>query len=529
MRLELSEDQSKLILKESSREEYNQLKHTLSPYVKNYRFMPRFKAGVWNGKMDFFKEGQMDFGLWKEVVEICKEYGYKFKLDNKENFPRDNSMTQKKVKDFCDDFFKNHKLPHEVDKNGKIIKEGDKFTPYDHQQRAVYSLLKHKFGLIEVATAGGKSFIFFTLMAYILRKINPNAKILLIVPNISLVTQFYDDILDYNIGYNNDNEDPLDLNILEIMSDKPRKNRQGTEPNVFIGTYQSLLKYPTDFFKQFDVVATDEAHTAKAVTVSKVLKKTCGYAKYRFGMSGTYPSEKTAELYSVESLMGPIIMVMKAKELQEKGLIAQLKIKSIQLDHDDFEVADVLKDLRKAGLGKNAYDLEVKYVHESEKRIKFLNKLVKRFKNPSLVLFNTIEYGKTLFNYFKQNIPELEFYYIDGKTKAVERDKIKKIMSDTSGKPKVLVASYGTLSTGVNIKAITNIVFADSFKSDQRIRQSIGRALRLHKDKEKAIIFDIVDRIHIKYKNALVNHYLTRRNEIYVPQEYPFDELNLKL
>jgi len=87
----------------------------------------------------------------------------------------------------------------------------------------------------------------------------------------------------------------------------------------------------------------------------------------------------------------------------------------------------------------------------------------------------------------------------------------------------------GTLSTGVNIKSITNVVFTDSYKSDQKIRQSIGRALRLHNKKDKAIIFDIVDRFHTSYKNILYNHYLYRKKEIYKKQDYPFDEIKIAL
>lgn len=81
----------------------------------------------------------------------------------------------------------------------------------------------------------------------------------------------------------------------------------------------------------------------------------------------------------------------------------------------------------------------------------------------------------------------------------------------------------------MNIKSITNVVFTDSYKSDQKIRQSIGRALRLHKDKEKAIIFDIVDRFHTSFKNILYNHYLFRKKEIYKKHDYPFDEIKVSL
>ena len=104
-----------------------------------------------------------------------------------------------------------------------------------------------------------------------------------------------------------------------------------------------------------------------------------------------------------------------------------------------------------------------------------------------------------------------------------------KICRHTSGNPKILVASFGTTSTGVNIKAITNIIFAQGFKSDQVIRQSIGRGLRLHSEKNKLIVFDIVDIFHDSFKTTLWKQYESRRDDIYKKQKYPFDELKIKL
>lgn len=246
MKFIINKGLTKLILKESTREEYNQLKRILNPYVKNYRFMQRYKLGVWDGKIDNFKDGRINLGLWKTVYDVCQEYGYPFIVENKEFFPRDDSITYAKIEEFCKEFFNGYTV------NGKT------FFPYDHQIKAVQKLMKYKFGLVEIATAGGKSLAFFIMMGYILKYINPKAKFLLIVPSISLVTQFYDDILDYNEGYNKEQKNPFDLKLLEIMSDRPRKVRDGQEPNIYIGTYQSLEKYDRKFFKQFHTVAVDE-------------------------------------------------------------------------------------------------------------------------------------------------------------------------------------------------------------------------------------------------------------------------------
>lgn len=267
MKFEISKDRSKFILKESTREEFNNLKNWLSPYVKGYRFMPRFKLTKWNGKFEYMTDtGIIDFGLWQECYNCCKEYGYPFVVLNKEQFPRDNKITLEDVSNFCDDFFKDHKL------------KGEDFKPYSHQINAAYRMLKHRYGTVEVATSGGKSLIFSIMVFYILKR-RPDTKILLIVPSISLVTQFYDDMIDYNLGFGKENKNPLEINIQEIMSDKPRKVRDGKEPNIYIGTYQSLINYGTaelepNFFKQFNVVMVDEClHPETKITMFDGSKK----------------------------------------------------------------------------------------------------------------------------------------------------------------------------------------------------------------------------------------------------------------
>ena len=119
--------------------------------------------------------------------------------------------------------------------------------------------------------------------------------------------------------------------------------------------------------------------------------------------------------------------------------------------------------------------------------------------------------------------------FLSGNTPKEKRAIIKKQMEDTSGNIKILVASFGTSATGINIKAIVNLVFADSFKSDQVIRQAIGRVLRLHSTKENAIIFDLVDQFHHDFKGILFNHFQSRKKDIYEKQQYPYEELKFSL
>ncbi len=525
---------------EADRVEYHQTKLHLTRHVKNYRFDPRVKLSVWDGKISLFKDGEFSLGLWKEVYDLCKLNNWKFTVENKEDFPINKHVTLEGVTEFCKKFFKNHKKS-----------DGSDFFPYDHQIESAYKILRNRYCLSEVATGGGKSLIFAIIAFYILSEINSKAKFLLIVPNISLVTQFYDDIINYNKGFKNENPDFLDIKMVEIMSDKPRRDEG--ECNIFIGTFQSLEKRDPSFFNQFHVITTDEAHKAGSKTVgsglkqlTKILGYTIGKAYMRFGLSGTYPDETSLDYLTIQSLHGPRIADVKAKELMTKGVISNVKVKALLLNYNDSDFNDNISIIRK-GNGKGAFDLEKRYIIESEARLNFIydNILSKTTKN-TLVLFNLIEYGKKIYNRLRDNLDGVDVYYIDGEIKKDKREyikqkleninsrrmKIAKILRDDTIKdrPKILVASFGTLSTGVSINNLHNIVFMEAFKSEQVIIQSIGRILRLHKDKTTAIVFDIVDIFdaRTKSKNTLYKHYEERKG-FYNKREYPLEEKQINL
>ena len=251
MKFELSKDKTKLILKESTHEEYHQLKLHLIRKVDNYIFKKRHKMGLWDGTIDHFKNGIIRFGLWKEIYKCCKEHGYKFDVDKKD-FDFDLETKKENIEDFCNDYYKDYRVKPTLNNPDGL------FTPYDHQIEAVYKALKYKKGLIEVATSGGKSLILGTFLFYIWRNINPDAVVLIIVPNINLVRQFHLDIIDYNVGYNMEQQKAFDIRVDEIFADKPMKVKDGLIPNVYIGTYQSLVNYKPEFFEKFNIVVIDE-------------------------------------------------------------------------------------------------------------------------------------------------------------------------------------------------------------------------------------------------------------------------------
>jgi len=319
-------------------------------------------------------------------------------------------------------------------------------------------------------------------------------------------------------------EEPI--RIEEIMSDKPRIF--SNNPNICIGTYQSLVNYPKDFFQQFHTVAVDECHTAKSKSLKDILNKTFGHAYNRYGVSGTFPTEETMEILYIQSVLGPVISNVAAKTLIEKGIITPMDIKVLMLNHNDKEFNDKVAYIKKSGGGKEAYLIEKEYIHLSDKRLDFMKKIVEKCNNNTLILFHTIEYGQRIVEKMTKEIPDKEFYYIDGEISGKKREEIKKNMELNDGKVRILVASFGTLSTGVSIKNLFNVIFADSFKSEQIIIQSIGRILRLFSGKNTANVFDLVD-IFEKDPNNIFYKQFLEREKFYVKRKYPYKLLKINL
>lgn len=570
MKLEYLKDIERIKIYPENSTELRGIKSYLDRHPDGYMFDPLFKMKLWNGKRTQYKkeDDTIPMGLWKEAFKCCEEFGYPFQFINKDEFPINRNIKKTEFIEFINDFF-----------------QGYKFQPRDYQINAAWNILKNRYCNISVATSGGKTLIYSMVLFFLMDKY-PKKKFLLVVPSKTLVTQFFDDVLEFNW------KEQIDINPQEIYAEneKPRTLNGSKPANLVISTFQSLvyeqkipvrevrsngkkiqieltkeeiaqykekkqkikykskivLNYPKEWFKQFWSVTIDEGHKASAESYKKILGFTKNNAYYRWGMSGSFPKDETYEMMEIMTRTGPIVDIVKAKQLMDEGYITKVKIKGIIMNHNDFEFTELIEAVASRDK-KAAYDLEVAKIQESDERIKVINKIISECKANTLVLFHNTEYGQKIFDYVKEKNPEMEFFYIDGSVKNNETKKniennrsfIKKEMEKTDGKVKVLIASFGTLSTGVSINAINNVIFTQSFKKEQVIIQSIGRALRLHKDKKMAYVFDLVDRFNTdpysssrtrnRFKNILYTHW-EKRCAIYTEEEYPFSlmEINLK-
>ena len=333
----------------------------------------------------------------------------------------------------------------------------------------------------------------------------------MIVPNVSLVVQATEDFYEYNRGSLD-----LDIEIQQIFAGS--KVRKGA--NIVIGTYQSLVKKKKEYFDEYTTVMVDETHKAKAVSIKTILEK-CQNADRVFGVSGTIPKPDSLDRLTLMAYTGPVIQKVGAAQLIDEGYISPVEVKIIEMCYAPDSVRESFKFLTKTEEDrKRLLRLEQNFAMQDSMRLDFITDTLLKVKKNQLILFYRTEYGNKLYDTLRNKCTRRTFY-IDGGTDKNLREEYKKEMEDGEGK--ILVASFGTFSTGINIKNLHTVSLTESFKSDVIIRQSIGRGLRLHEDKDKLIIVDFVDDFRFEnFTNYLYRHSKKRR-EIYSEQKFPFE------
>jgi superfamily II DNA or RNA helicase len=472
--------------------ELEQLNISMTRRIEGWRFNPLVKRGVWDGYISYVKDDKwIPSGLWQEVMKICKSYNYELKINGITRlFDRD--ITSEGFEEWSLEFF-----------------ERSEMTPRDYQIEAAFNILKFRRSLSELATSAGKTMISFMAVAYMLEK-QKAKKILFIVPNVSLVVQATEDFGEYNY------ENRIQMMIQQVYAGQKIKDSR----NIVIGTYQSLVKKGKDFFEQFDCVIVDETHKAKSASIKTILQK-CENATYRFGLSGTIPKDNTLDRLTLMSHTGPLITEVKAAFLQDEGHIAKCNVKVIEMNYAPETARKAFMELSTNRYeNKDVFQLEQNYIIQSPGRLNFISKVIAKIPNNSLVLFHRIEHGKRLYEELRRRSNKA-VYYVDGGTDKDIREEYKKKMEQ--GDDIIIVASYGTFSTGISIKKIHNIFFTESFKSEIIIRQSIGRGLRQHESKDAVNIIDFVDDITYEgHHNYLYKHGIARQ-KIYRQEKFRYE------
>jgi len=457
--------------------------------VPGYQFVPAYRNKIWNGKIYLYhlNDSKIYLGLIPYIKEFCNERNYNCIYEE---------LTDEYSVYHAQKFFDILNLHS----------QGKQIGVREHQQNAFIESMQKRRTLLLSPTASGKSLIIYLLFRQLLQY--QQLKGLIIVPTTTLVEQLYSDFADYSTenGFN------VEENVHRIYQGKDKM----TDKNLTISTWQSLYKLPSEYFHQFQYVIGDEAHLFKAQSLTSILTS-CINAKYRIGLTGTLDGTKTHKLV-LEGLFGPTKKVISTKELIDKKQLSAFNIKCLVLKHSE-EVCKEMKD--------KSYPDELKYLIESENRNRFIRNLAISLDKNTLVLFQMKKHGRVLYEMIKEKANGRKVFFVDGDVETEVREEIRKIMEVE--KDAIFVASFGTTSTGTNIRNLHNIIFTSPSKSRVRNLQSIGRGLRQNEGKDMATLYDISDDLRIKkHTNFTLQHFIERVN-IYNEEKFPFKIYNIGL
>ena len=446
--------------------------------VPGARFIPSVKNKKWDGKIRLFNSGTHH--IYAGLIEYIKEFA------NQNNYPVE------LLSDFEDD-------TKDIDLQAFFKYIGLTKQPRDYQLVAFLHAIRKRRSLLLSPTASGKSLMIYLICRYY------GLKTLLIVPTTSLVHQMYGDFQEY--GFDSE------TNCHQIFSGQEKD----TDKQIYISTWQSIYNLPRKWFQQFDVVIGDEAHLFKAKSLTTIMQNLMN-CKYRFGFTGTLDGSQTHKLV-LEGLFGTVKKVTTTAELIEQKHLSEFKIKAVVLQYDDY-----YRKLMKV----SSYRDEIEFLINHTPRNKFICNLSLNLKGNTLILYQYVDkHGKAIYDYIKTKAGDRKVYFVSGDVSGEDRDSIRRSVELETDS--IIVASYGTFSTGVNITNLHNIVFASPSKSRVRNLQSIGRGLRKGNRKDKAVLIDIADDLQWKQRrNFTLNHFVERIN-IYNEEKFEYKTFSINI
>ena len=458
--------------------------------VPGARFSPKFKARLWDGKVRLYSliRKTLYVGLFQYLLEFCKRNSYELSFNATDDYPKIYEPNNYSIQDTTK--FIEHL---------NLYARGEPIPARDYQIEAVNHALNVNRTVLLSPTASGKSFMIYCLLRYY---IESGLKCAVVVPTTSLVEQMYSDFEDYS----SHNGFSVQANCQKLYSGFTREFTK----NVLITTWQSIYTQPKAWFEQFNVIIGDEAHQFKATSLVTIMER-MQHVKYRIGTTGTIDNKKINQL-TLEGLFGPVHRVTTTKELMDDGKVVPIDINCLILKYKD--------EVRKACKEHN-YQEEMEFLIMNDARNKFIRNLALSCKGNTLVLFQFVEkHGIPLYEAIKAKAIDKDVHIVHGGVDTLDREAIRK--NTENGSNTIIVASYATFSTGINIPSIENIIFASPTKSKIRNLQSIGRGLRLKDGKTHLKLYDIADDLQWKSrKNHTLNHFV-ERVKIYSEEKFDY-------
>ena len=468
----------------------------LSVFVPTARFQPTYKLGVWDGRIHYFTlTNQTYVNLLPRIFSLIDMDKY----DDIEYFYPDGFVHDPNLgNDVTEDFF----APQVWYKGHRL--EGQPILLEEHQIKVINTCIHNHRCLVDSCTSSGK-----TLMSAVLAKICiPFGRVILVVPSQDLCMQSADEFkllgLDTGVVGCGLREFGHDITVCtwQTINSLERRTKESKKRNVEKPLTKEELEKLTN-----GVISLifDEVHQAKSYHIGKIISETFKNVPIRWGLTGTIPKEKS-DFFCLLTSLGDKAVEVKSHELQEKGFMAQCDIHCLRLK-DDVVFMD--------------YQDEVDYLSTNDKRLTYIAGLINSIVSSggnTLVLINRIITGEVLER--KLKAMNCDVVFLQGSVKLKKRKEQYKEINDVDNK--CILATAQIASTGINIPRLFNLIILDFGKSFTRSIQSIGRVLRLAKDKDRANVFDISSMT--KYSRQHFNE----RVKYYEDEQHPYDIYEIK-
>ncbi len=434
--------------------------------------MPAYKLGRWDGTVRFCDVGGRTFlNLLDDVLPVIIEQGYEIVIDDR----RENELME--FEHVTENFWDGVVWPE------GHINAGEPIMLRDYQVDVINQFISAPQCLQEIATGAGKTIMTATMS----KVVEKYGRSIVIVPNKDLVRQTEEDYrncgLDVGVYFGDKKEEGKTHTICtwQSLNSLLKKTKKG-EANIM------------DFIEDVCCVIVDETHQAKADVLKDLLTSVFANVPIRWGLTGTIPKTDW-ESASLRSSIGDVINRLSAKELQDQGILANCHVNIVQT--------------QETAIYSN-YQNEMTFLLEDKKRLEYVSKMIKEISQTgnTLVLTNRIKNGEAL----QELISGAEF--VQGAMKVADRkDAYNEINEGTNT---ITIATYGVAAVGINIPRIFNLVLLEPGKSFVRVIQSIGRGVRMAKDKDFVQIWDVTSRCKFSKRH------LTERKKFYKEASYPF-------
>jgi superfamily II DNA or RNA helicase len=454
---------------------FDEMREYFSVEDPNASFIRRHNKFTKTRKYLITPMGKCDLGLYWDFIQYLTEN------HNKTQIITDSSL----------DFITNQRDITEIYNN---------FTHSlrEYQDDVVRLALKQGTGVYIMGTGAGKTLTTAALIENEYRfSNNPQTfKCLVIVPDLGLVTQTYDEFIKEGVTFS------LSKWTGKIDFDE---NAQVIICNS--GVLHSRFK-DNPWILYVDMVVVDECHKIKHDNkVSGIISKIKTTKKY--GFTGTLPEEQF-EKWSIIGKLGPVMYEKTSSELRQEKYLVNASVKMLNLVYNE----------RVPQKTTNKYRNELDFLYNNTKRNNLIHTITSKLPNNTLVLVNHIEHGENLYNtMFFNNTKQV--FFIRGSVEVDEREKVKQIMEQCDNV--VCIAISAIFSTGINIKNLHNIVIAAGGKSFIRLVQSIGRGLRLHENKNRLCIIDLSDELRYSQTHSM------KRENIYIKEDIPITKHTIQL